>query len=55
MPASGSASVDPLVAALAEVDRRVADGVARGDAARRVSKATGLPRRSLYRPDGGGR
>ncbi len=34
--------------ARAEVDRLVADGVARGDAARRVASATGLPRRALY-------
>ena len=28
--------------------RLVADGVARGDAARRVAAATGIPRRQLY-------
>ncbi len=37
-----------LDAARAEVERLVADGVARGDAARRVATATGLPRRVLY-------
>ena len=34
--------------ARAEVERLVADGVARSDAARRVAAATGLPRRTLY-------
>jgi 16S rRNA (cytidine1402-2'-O)-methyltransferase len=42
---------DAAVAARAEVERLVADGVARGDAARRVAAATGIPRRQLY---GGG-
>ena len=37
-----------LAAARAEVEALVAAGVARGDAARRVAAATGLPRRSLY-------
>ena len=35
-------------AARAEVERLVADGLARSDAARRVAAATGLPRRALY-------
>lgn len=39
---------DALAAARAEVDRLAAGGVARGDAARRVAAATGLPRRRLY-------
>lgn len=39
---------DALAAARSEVDRLVGDGVARGDAARRVSAATGIPRRQLY-------
>ena len=39
---------DPTAAARAEVERLVADGVARGDAARRVAAATGIPRRQLY-------
>jgi len=39
---------DALAAARAEVDRLVASGAARGDAARRVAAATGLPRRRLY-------
>ena len=47
----GTLAPDPLAAALAEVDRLVASGVARGDAARRVSAATRIPRRLLYRPD----
>jgi 16S rRNA (cytidine1402-2'-O)-methyltransferase len=34
--------------ARAEVDRLVADGVARSDAAKRVAAETGLPRRALY-------
>jgi 16S rRNA (cytidine1402-2'-O)-methyltransferase len=48
------AVADPSVAADAEaaarerVRRLVADGVARGEAARRVSAATGIPRRRLY-------
>jgi 16S rRNA (cytidine1402-2'-O)-methyltransferase len=37
-----------LVTARAAVERLVADGVARGDAARRVSAETGIPRRALY-------
>ena len=37
-----------LAAARAEVAALVATGVARGDAARRVATATGLPRRRLY-------
>jgi 16S rRNA (cytidine1402-2'-O)-methyltransferase len=46
--------LEPLAAARAEVARLVAAGVARGDAARRVAAATGLPRRRLYdAPDAG--
>ena len=44
-------ALDPaaaLAAARAEVERSVAAGVARGEAARRVAVATGLPRRQLY-------
>jgi 16S rRNA (cytidine1402-2'-O)-methyltransferase len=37
-----------LAAARAEVERLVASGVARGDAARRVAATSGLPRRALY-------
>jgi 16S rRNA (cytidine1402-2'-O)-methyltransferase len=35
-------------AARADVDRLVGEGIARGDAARRVAAATGIPRRRLY-------
>jgi 16S rRNA (cytidine1402-2'-O)-methyltransferase len=38
-------------AAVAEVERRVAAGAARGEAARAVSSETGIPRRALYRVD----
>ncbi len=44
-------AVDPasaMDAARAEVERLVGDGVARGDAAKRVAAASGLPRRALY-------
>ncbi len=44
-------AVDALAAARADVDRLVADGAARGDAARRISAATGIPRRQLYRAE----
>jgi 16S rRNA (cytidine1402-2'-O)-methyltransferase len=44
-PASDEVGVD---AALAEVDRLVAEGTARGEAARQVSATTGIPRRQLY-------
>jgi 16S rRNA (cytidine1402-2'-O)-methyltransferase len=37
-----------MAAAMAEVERLVATGTARGDAARQVSRATGIPRRRLY-------
>jgi 16S rRNA (cytidine1402-2'-O)-methyltransferase len=46
------ADVDDAVAlevALAAVDRLVGEGVARGDAARRIAAETGIPRRRLYR------
>lgn len=54
-PAPGddpAGDVDRLLAAIVEVARLVESGVARGDAARRVSAATGIPRRDLYRPAG---
>jgi 16S rRNA (cytidine1402-2'-O)-methyltransferase len=41
-----------LDAALAEVERRVRAGLARGDAARAVAAETGVPRRRLYQPGG---
>lgn len=50
---STAAAGDREAAALAEVERRVADGAARGDAARLVAAETGIPRRRLYRPDRG--
>jgi len=46
-----AASQMDLSGAQAEVDRLVASGVARGDAARRVAAATRIPRRALYRVD----
>ena len=49
-----SALPDSVAAGRAEVARLVAGGVARGEAARRVAAATGLPRRRLYdAPDAG--
>ena len=48
---AGSRSGDAdaaLDAARADVERLVSEGVARGDAARRVAAQTGLPRRRLY-------
>ncbi|MEW6224002.1 MAG: 16S rRNA (cytidine(1402)-2'-O)-methyltransferase [Chloroflexota bacterium] len=44
-----------LQAARAAVERLVADGVARGEAARRVSAETGIARRALYAAPGLGR
>jgi 16S rRNA (cytidine1402-2'-O)-methyltransferase len=44
--------VDATEAALAAVERLVGEGVARGDAARQVAAATGIPRRRLYRASG---
>jgi 16S rRNA (cytidine1402-2'-O)-methyltransferase len=43
--------VERLAAGRAEVNELVAAGLARGDAARRVAAATGLPRRRLYGHD----
>ena len=40
---------DALTAAQAAVERLVEEGVARGDAARRIAAETGIPRRRLYR------
>jgi 16S rRNA (cytidine1402-2'-O)-methyltransferase len=45
-PTAGAA--EALHAGRADVERLVAGGVARGEAARRVAASTGLPRRSLY-------
>jgi 16S rRNA (cytidine1402-2'-O)-methyltransferase len=46
----GSAADDEAAAerARADVERLVGEGIARGDAARRVAAATGIPRRQLY-------
>jgi 16S rRNA (cytidine1402-2'-O)-methyltransferase len=44
-----------LTGARAEVDRLIAAGASRSEAARRVAAATGLPRRRLYAQDAGGR
>jgi 16S rRNA (cytidine1402-2'-O)-methyltransferase len=46
--AAAATADDAETAARAEVERLVASGVARGDAARRVAESTGLPRRRLY-------
>jgi 16S rRNA (cytidine1402-2'-O)-methyltransferase len=46
--ASAPDAASVLDAARAEVERLVADGVARGDAAKRVATTSGLPRRALY-------
>ena len=43
---------DAVAAARAQVERLVASGVARGEAARRVAAATGIGRRGLYGADG---
>lgn len=51
---SGPAGAELLAAARAEVERLVAAGVARGDAARRVAAASGIPRRRLYGAVGDG-
>ena len=45
------AAEDREAAALAEVERRVAGGASRGDAARTVAAETGIPRRKLYRAE----
>jgi 16S rRNA (cytidine1402-2'-O)-methyltransferase len=47
-PVSAEAEVDAVDAARAEVEALVAGGIARGEAARRIAAATGLPRRRLY-------
>ncbi|HET8785451.1 MAG TPA: 16S rRNA (cytidine(1402)-2'-O)-methyltransferase [Candidatus Limnocylindrales bacterium] len=48
-------TADDLVAARAAVERLVEEGVARGEAARRVAADTGLPRRRLYGSTGDGK
>jgi 16S rRNA (cytidine1402-2'-O)-methyltransferase len=49
------AAHEGLEAALVEVERRTASGIARGEAARQVAAETGLPRRRLYAPPDRGR
>ncbi len=52
-PAAVAASADALAAAIAHVQALVDAGTPRGEAAKRVAAATGLPRRRLYEvPDG---
>ena len=46
--ADEAGAVDALARARAQVEQLVASGLARGDAARRVSAETGIPRRRLY-------
>jgi 16S rRNA (cytidine1402-2'-O)-methyltransferase len=53
--AGAPSAADAETAALAEVERRVAAGSSRGDAARTVAAETGIPRRRLYRVGGLGR
>ena len=48
LPPPADTASEALPAARAEVERLVAAGTARGDAAKRVSAATGIPRRQLY-------
>jgi 16S rRNA (cytidine1402-2'-O)-methyltransferase len=45
---ASSSGEDALRAARDAVERLVAEGVARGEAARRIAAGTGLPRRTLY-------
>jgi 16S rRNA (cytidine1402-2'-O)-methyltransferase len=47
-PGGAASGAPDEAAARAEVERLVGDGVARGEAARRVAAATGIPRRRLY-------
>lgn len=49
--AGTAAGEDRETAALAEVERRIAAGASRGDAARTVAAETGIPRRKLYRAE----
>lgn len=51
--AAAAGVADALAAARAEVQRLVDAGSARGDAARRVAQATGIPRRRLYEVETG--
>ncbi len=49
--AATDAAADALATARAEVERLVAGGTARGDAARQVASSSGIPRRQLYGAD----
>jgi 16S rRNA (cytidine1402-2'-O)-methyltransferase len=49
-PQSPMDDPEALAGARAEVDRLIAGGASRSEAARRVAASTGLPRRSLYAP-----
>ncbi len=51
---AAASRADAEAAALVEVERRVAAGLSRGDAARTVATETGIPRRRLYRVGGNG-
>jgi 16S rRNA (cytidine1402-2'-O)-methyltransferase len=51
-PESEEAAADTLRDARAEVERLVAEGLGRSEAARRVAATSGLPRRQLYRGSG---
>jgi 16S rRNA (cytidine1402-2'-O)-methyltransferase len=53
-PGAAAAAEDALAIAQADVDRLVAEGVARGEAARQVAAARGIPRRQLYGAKGTG-
>jgi 16S rRNA (cytidine1402-2'-O)-methyltransferase len=48
LPADAAEAEDALAAAREAVEGLVAGGLARGEAARRVSASTGIPRRQLY-------
>jgi 16S rRNA (cytidine1402-2'-O)-methyltransferase len=50
-PAALAAEDERIAVARAEVERLVAEGAARGDAARRVAATSGIPRRRLYNVD----
>lgn len=53
-PGAVDGAADALASALAEVERLVAEGRGRSEAARAVAAATGLPRRRLYDVHDGG-
>jgi 16S rRNA (cytidine1402-2'-O)-methyltransferase len=51
-PGDAASDTEQLSSALEAVERLVAAGTARGEAARRVAAETGIPRRRLYRAQG---